>query len=119
MIGGPRFDRATPPMIRFFVPHALAVILTTAALATPSQAPPHDVVTVLRPFVRATDAELKRLEKQLAEKRNQLEGIRAKLANEGFVSRAPADVVAQQRELVADLEKQIASIEETIRELKA
>jgi len=63
-------------------------------------------------------AEVKRLEKQLAEKRKQLEATRAKLANEGFVSRAPAEVVAQQRELVADLEKQIASIEETIRELK-
>jgi valyl-tRNA synthetase len=64
-------------------------------------------------------AEVKRLEKQLADKRKQLDGTRGKLANEGFVSRAPAEVVAQQRELVVELEKQIASIEETIRELKA
>jgi valyl-tRNA synthetase len=64
-------------------------------------------------------AEVKRLEKQLADKRKQMEGTKGKLANEGFVSRAPAEVVAQQRELVAELEKQIASIEETIRELKA
>jgi valyl-tRNA synthetase len=64
-------------------------------------------------------AEVKRLEKQLADKRKQLDGTRGKLANEGFVSRAPAEVVAQQRELVAELEKQIASIEETIRDLKA
>jgi valyl-tRNA synthetase len=63
-------------------------------------------------------AEVKRLEKQLADKRKQLDGARGKLANEGFVSRAPAEVVAQQRELVAELEKQIASIEETIRDLK-
>ena len=64
-------------------------------------------------------AEVKRLEKQLADKRKQLEATKAKLANEGFVSRAPAEVVAQQRELVVELEKQIASIEETIRELQA
>ena len=63
-------------------------------------------------------AEVKRLEKQLADKRKQLDGTRGKLANEGFVSRAPAEVVAQQREQVIELEKQIASIEETIRELK-
>jgi valyl-tRNA synthetase len=64
-------------------------------------------------------AEVKRLEKQLADKRKQLDGTKGKLANEGFVARAPAEVVAQQRELVAELGKQIASIEETIRDLKA
>jgi valyl-tRNA synthetase len=64
-------------------------------------------------------AEVKRLEKQLADKRKQLEGIRRKLADEAFVSRAPAEVVAQQRELVTELEKQIDSIEESIRDLSA
>jgi valyl-tRNA synthetase len=63
-------------------------------------------------------AEVKRLEKQLVDKRKQLDGTRGKLSNEGFVARAPAEVVAQQREQVVELEKQIASIEETIRELK-
>jgi valyl-tRNA synthetase len=63
-------------------------------------------------------AEVKRLEKQVAEKRKQLDGTKGKLANEGFVSRAPAEVVTQQRELVLDLEKQIASMEETIREMQ-
>jgi valyl-tRNA synthetase len=63
-------------------------------------------------------AEIKRLEKQVAEKRKQLDGTKGKLANEAFVSRAPAEIIAQQRELVADLEKQIASMEETIREMQ-
>ena len=45
-------------------------------------------------------------------------GAKNKAANEGFVSRAPAEVIAQQKELVVELEKQIASIEETIGELK-
>jgi valyl-tRNA synthetase len=63
-------------------------------------------------------AEVKRLEKQLADKAKQLDGTRKKLANADFVAKAPAEVVASQRELIADLEKQIASIEETVRELK-
>jgi valyl-tRNA synthetase len=64
-------------------------------------------------------AEVKRLEKQLADKRKQLNGTRRKLADEGFVNRAPAEVVAQQRELVTDLQKQIDSIEESIQDLSA
>jgi valyl-tRNA synthetase len=64
------------------------------------------------------EAEVKRLEKQVTDKKKQLDGTKGKLANEGFVSRAPAEVVAQQREQVVDLEKQIASLEETIRELR-
>jgi valyl-tRNA synthetase len=65
------------------------------------------------------DEEAKRLEKQVADKKRQLEATKKKLANAEFVSKAPAEVVASQRELIADLEKQIASMEETIRELKA
>jgi valyl-tRNA synthetase len=64
-------------------------------------------------------AEVKRLEKQLGDKRKQLDGTRGKLANEGFLSRAPAEVVAEQRQLVTDLEKQIVSLEETIRDLNS
>src|SRR5262245_56803437 len=64
-------------------------------------------------------AEVKRLEKQLADKRKQLDGAIRKLANADFVAKAPADVVTAQRDLITDLEKQIASMEETIRELRA
>src|SRR5262245_42836996 len=52
-------------------------------------------------------AEVQRLEKQLAEKRKHLQATQAKLANKSFVERAPAEVVEQQREMVADLQKQI------------
>src|SRR5207237_600181 len=57
------------------------------------------------------EAEAKRLEKQLAEKRKHLQATRAKLQNESFVSKAPADVVQQQREMVAELENQIQVLE--------
>jgi valyl-tRNA synthetase len=62
--------------------------------------------------------EIKRLEKQLAEKRKHLAATEAKLGNEGFVSRAAAEVVQQQRELAADLRKQIEMLEENLRELQ-
>jgi len=57
------------------------------------------------------DAELKRLEKQLAEKNKHLEATQAKLANPSFVDKAPAEVVQQQREQVAELERQIQALE--------
>jgi valyl-tRNA synthetase len=64
-------------------------------------------------------AELKRLDKQLAEKKKFLDSLRAKLENPNFVNKAPADVVQQQREQVADLQKQIDVLESSRRELEA
>jgi valyl-tRNA synthetase len=64
-------------------------------------------------------AEIKRLEKQIAEKRKFRQATEAKLANKSFVDKAPPEVVEQQRELVADLEKQIAALERDLAELKA
>jgi valyl-tRNA synthetase len=63
-------------------------------------------------------AEEKRLEKQLAEKRKHLQATQAKLQNRNFVDKAPADVVQQQRELVADLEAQIRALETNLAELR-
>jgi valyl-tRNA synthetase len=63
-------------------------------------------------------AEVKRSEKQLAEKTKQLETTKKKLENEQFIANAPKEVVEQQRQLVIDLEQQIRAIEETIRDLK-
>jgi valyl-tRNA synthetase len=64
------------------------------------------------------DAEIKRSEKQLAEKQKHLQATKAKLANPAFVDKAPPEVVQQQRDLVAELEKQIEVIEANLRELR-
>lgn len=64
-------------------------------------------------------AEVLRLEKQIAEKSKFLDATKAKLSNEGFVARAPADVVQQQRDSVVDLESQIAALKSNLAELKA
>jgi valyl-tRNA synthetase len=63
-------------------------------------------------------AEVKRLEKQLAEKTKQREGTLKKLENAQFVANAPKEIVEQQKQLVSDLGQQIAVIEETIRDLR-
>jgi valyl-tRNA synthetase len=62
-------------------------------------------------------AEIKRLEKQLADKRKHLQSAQAKLENPNFASKAPAEVVQQQHDLVADLQKQIEALTANLRDL--
>ena len=92
-------DVAKPPQAASHVTPEFEVYVSLAGLIDPA-------------------AEVKRLEKQLAEKKKSLQATEAKLNNENFTSRAPADVVQQQREQVAELGKQIAAIETNIRELQ-
>lgn len=63
-------------------------------------------------------AEAKRLEKQLADKRKALENAKNKLRNEKFIANAPAEVVQQQRDLVAEIEKQMTTLEENLKDLQ-
>ena len=63
-------------------------------------------------------AEIKRLGKQLAELTRRLQGAQGKLANDAFVSRASPEVVQQERDRVVDLQRQIAAIEENLRDLR-
>jgi valyl-tRNA synthetase len=62
--------------------------------------------------------EIQRTEKQLADLQKRLQGARAKLENANFVKNAPAEVVEQQRGLVADLEAQLRALEESLRDLR-
>ena len=51
------------------------------------------------------DAEVARLKKQMADLEKWMAGTRARLANEKFVSSAPAQVVADTRSKLAELEQ--------------
>jgi len=62
-------------------------------------------------------AERKRLEKERDNLTKQIGGIDAKLANKSFVDRAPAEVVQQQRDKLAELRGQIASVEAALTKL--
>ncbi|MBM2832341.1 MAG: valyl-tRNA synthetase, partial [Dehalococcoidia bacterium] len=66
------------------------------------------------------DVERKRLEKEMAVLRSQSERLERQLADEAFLTRAPADLVAKEREKLAGyrdklarLEKQLAGLEKT------
>jgi valyl-tRNA synthetase len=96
--------------------------------ASPDAAKPKQAGTVVRPEFTAyvslaglidPAAEAKRVEKQLAEKRKALDGIRAKLANEGFVKNAKPETVQEYRDSAAELEKQIRALEEELKDLQS
>jgi valyl-tRNA synthetase len=62
-------------------------------------------------------AERKRLEKQRDELAKFIKGIESKLGNKAFVDKAPADVVAQQRDKLAELQQQQASVADALAKL--
>jgi valyl-tRNA synthetase len=62
-------------------------------------------------------AERKRLEKQRDELTKFAKSISGKLANKGFVDKAPAEVVEQQRAKLAEVEGQLSSIEAALAKL--
>ena len=64
------------------------------------------------------EKEIKRLETELLEKRKHQRMAQAKLANSDFVKRAPLEVVQQQRDLLAGIEKEIQAIERNLQELR-
>jgi len=64
-------------------------------------------------------AELKRLGKSFDKLQKQAEGISRKLGNEGFVSKAPAEVVDAEKIKLAELEGQVKAMAGQMEELKA
>ncbi len=78
--------------------------------------------TVLAPFDRLVDdvsAELARLEKRKAKTQQELDKCAAKLANANFVANAPESVVVQERDRIAEFERQLAQLGEQMRRLAA
>ncbi len=65
------------------------------------------------------EAELKKLEAELAHARGFLAGVEKKLANERFVANAPEQVVAIERKKQADAKSKIETLEQTIAQLKS
>ena len=88
---------------------------TDAPLAIPSI--DVDVHVDLEQFIDV-EAELSRLEKLLGQLVKQITGKEAKLSNENFVSRAPAEVVEKERASLNDLVSQRDSVETDISKLK-
>jgi valyl-tRNA synthetase len=78
--------------------------------------------TVLAPFARLVDdvsAEIARLEKRRAKAGQERDKCAAKLGNANFVANAPAEVVTQERERLAEYERQVEQLGEQLRRLAA
>ncbi|RPI12386.1 MAG: valine--tRNA ligase [Lysobacterales bacterium] len=133
-------SRATPVYVRTSRDgdrEALAALSATIArvgnlesvtvVATESDLPPCAIAivdgrTVLAPFDRLVDdvsAEIARLEKRRAKAVQDRDKCVAKLANASFVANAPPEVVAKERERVADFERQEQQLAEQLRRLAA
>ncbi|HQR09025.1 MAG TPA: hypothetical protein PLN21_19540, partial [Gemmatales bacterium] len=63
-------------------------------------------------------AEIKRMEKQLADKEKNLVSVRTKLSNAGFLAKAPAEVITELRESEKATEQQLVVLRETLAMLK-
>jgi valyl-tRNA synthetase len=63
-------------------------------------------------------AEVERLEKEGTKLQNLIQSKAKKLDNANFVDRAPADVVAKERESLAQLEEQLKTVQASLEELR-
>jgi valyl-tRNA synthetase len=79
--------------------------------------PEFEAYTLLEGLINR-ESEIGRLEKQLAEKQKLLKATEAKLANESFISKAPPDVVQQERDRAEDLRRQIQALQANLAELR-
>jgi valyl-tRNA synthetase len=78
--------------------------------------------TILAPFDRLIDdvsAELARLEKRRSRTQQERDKCAAKLANANFVANAPESVVMQERDRIAEFERQLDQLDEQMRRLAA
>ena len=64
------------------------------------------------------EAEIARLEKAHADLAGQIANKEKKLANDAFVSRAPADVVQKERDRLAELAEESAAVAENLGKLR-
>ena len=86
----------------------------------PPWPPPSPPTRIYIPLAELIDveAEIKRVEKELAAGKTNLERLTAKLNNQGFVSKAPEQVVAAEREKAEKQASVIAKLEETLKTLR-
>ncbi len=80
--------------------------------------PEMDVYVDLTQFIDVP-AEIARNEKLLQNLVKQIQGKEGRLSNESFVSKAPADIIAKERQALEDLISQRTSAEEAIEKLRS
>ena len=73
----------------------------------------------LSELIDDVDAELTRMEKRKLKTQQELSKFRAKLANANFVANAPAEVVAQERQRVADFTRDLQQLDDQMKRVAA
>jgi len=61
--------------------------------------------------------EKKRMNQEIAQKQKALEGLRSRLGNEAFVSKAPEDVIAKEKERLATFQNEISELNKVLSNL--
>jgi valyl-tRNA synthetase len=122
-----RCDEATAALLRPMEPYFASMAFARASDWGPHATPPELCASVTLSgkeihvdVSRFMDfgAEIARLEKEFDSLQNRLKSIDAKLGNENFVSRAPADVVDQQKQLRAEVLQSIESVKASLAALR-
>jgi valyl-tRNA synthetase len=95
--------------------------LAAGAIAPPAAAAIVGELTLLVPMAGLIDpaSELLRLGKRCAKLRDEIRRAEAKLCNENFVASAPAAVVTQERERLADFNRTLAGLERQLGQVRA
>ena len=114
------------PMTAYFDALASAEVIAIGPSVTAFETDAHvaiasvdvDVHVDLEQFIDV-EAELARLEKSESQLSGQIRGKESKLANENFVSRAPAEIVAKERESLESLRQQLEIVHADIEKLKS
>ncbi|MEM1433057.1 MAG: valine--tRNA ligase [Pseudomonadota bacterium] len=103
----------------------LAKVATIDWLDAGSEPPPSALGLVGEMKIRVplkglidVDAELARISKEQQKLEKDLARIRGKLNNQGFVAKAPPEVVAKEQDKAADIERSLAALTEQVEELK-
>jgi valyl-tRNA synthetase len=123
-----RCDQATADLITPMKPYFMQIAKATATGFGPDVATPErsagkslagiDVLVDVSAFFDA-GAETARLEKELSQLVGHGATIEKKLGNENFVSRAPAEVVQQQRDKLAEIQQQRSAVEAALAKLQS
>ncbi len=79
-----------------------------------------DGVNIFLPLAGMVDLEeeIARIEKDLAEARRELERAQSKLANEGFITKAPPQVVDKEREKVKSYQATVDRLQNLLQEMQ-
>ncbi|MDX1963144.1 MAG: valine--tRNA ligase [Pirellulales bacterium] len=122
-----RCDAATAQLLEPLRPYFDSMAGASLTSSGPATTPPALAANTLLPGLEIfvdlaghidVQAEISRNEKELEKLQSGISAKETKLANEGFVARAPAEVVAREREQLAEMQARAANLAQILAELR-